>query len=183
MKKTTSCSLYPLYSLYSLSSSNSISHLCSPLGVHTPEVCVPPYTPYFFAISPMKGSSCMKSIKSHHVLLVVAIVAALLIFHFRLKLRDRFSTWRSNRTWARLPGFQDDLDAGFSSNTFDINTNIANNDPRTLDENAKEAIRKLMLEHNLTFDEARLRYFRDHMSANGVGPNGVPMDPKTVTFS
>lgn len=124
-------------------------------------------------------------VKSHHVLLFVVIVLLVLAFHFRRKLAERFETWRNKRRWNRLAttGFEGDLENGFSSNNFDITDNIAKNDPRTLDEAAKEEIRSLMQRHNLTFDEARLRYLREKMRANGVDANGVPTDPRTVTFS
>lgn len=123
--------------------------------------------------------------KSHHMLLILVIVVLVLAFHFRRKLAERFEVWRNNRRWSRLAhsGFEGDLENGFSSNNFDITDNIANHDPRTLDEAAKEEIRQLMLRHNLTFDDARLRYLREKMLANGVGADGVPIDPKTVTFS
>lgn len=100
-------------------------------------------------------------------------------------LAERFEVWRNNRRWNRLShsGFEGDLESGLSSNNFDITENISNHDPRTLDEAAKEEIRQLMLRHNLTFDDARLRYLREKMLANGVGADGVPTDPKTVTFS
>lgn len=122
-------------------------------------------------------------VKSHHVLLFVVIVAVLLAFHFRRQLAERFEVWRNRRRWNSLAsGFENDLEAGFSSGNFDIAENIRNHDPRTLDEEAKEHIRNLMLEHNLTFDDARLRYLKEKMRDNGVDENGMPLDPRTVTF-
>lgn len=124
-------------------------------------------------------------VKLHHIVLVLVIVSALLVFHFRRKLAERFEVWRNNRRWTRLAsvsGFENDLENGFSSSNFDIGENIRNFDNRTLDETAKEEIRQLMQKHNLSFDDARLRYLRDKFQANNVDSTGMPMDPKTVTF-
>lgn len=132
-----------------------------------------------------QSSKKLPEVKSHHILLIVVILTAVLIFHFRRNLAERFEVWRNRRRWSRLSqpgGFESDLENGFTSNNFDINENIRNHDLRTLDEAAKEEIRRLMLEHNLTFDDARLRYLRDKMEANGVDVNGMPLDPKIVTF-
>lgn len=124
-------------------------------------------------------------VKSHHLALALVIVGALLVFHFRRKLAERFEVWRNNRRWSRLAvngGFESDLENGFSSANFDINENIRNHDPRTLDEAAKDEIRRLMLQHNLSFDDARVRYLRERFEANNVDASGMPLDPKTVTF-
>lgn len=125
------------------------------------------------------------SVKLHHVVLFLVIVGALLVFHFRRKLAERFEVWRNNRRWTRLgslSGFESDLENGFSSPNFDIGENIRNFDNRTLDETAKEEIRQLMQKHNLSFDDARLKYLRDKFQANNIDSTGMPMDPKTVTF-
>lgn len=57
-------------------------------------------------------------------------------------------------------------------------------DPRKgLDENAKNKIQDIMKQNpELSFDEARLRYTREELAKNQVGPDGMPLDPKTVTF-
>lgn len=144
------------------------------------------FLPNFIAMSEdeTQPSGTFTLVKTHHVLLVLVIVIVLVAFHFRQRLAERFEVWRNNRRWSSLvhSGFEDDLENGFSSNNFDITENIADNDLRTLDETAKDEIRHLMQKHNLTFDDARLRYFREKMRANGVDSDGVPTDPKSVTF-
>ena len=36
---------------------------------------------------------------------------------------------------------------------------------------------------NLTFDQARYQYTQQQLDENGIGKDGTPLDPKTVTFS
>lgn len=75
------------------------------------------------------------------------------------------------------------MENGLTSDNFDIEANIRAQDPRSLDENAREEIQALMEAQQLSFDEARLKYFRNKMAENGVGSDGVPTDPRTVTLS
>ncbi|OBA20512.1 hypothetical protein METBIDRAFT_32506 [Metschnikowia bicuspidata var. bicuspidata NRRL YB-4993] len=98
-----------------------------------------------------------------------------------------FEAYRNRQRWQRLPhgpefGFQDDMENGLSSNQFDLNKNIVNNDTRTLDDAAKGEIRRMMSQENITFDEARLKYFQCKLSEHGIGADGVPRDPKAVMF-
>lgn len=112
---------------------------------------------------------------------VVIVALFLLGFHFRRQLKERYVRWRNNRRWYH--GFESDLENGFSSSNFDVSANIREHDPRTLDENAKLHIKKLMDENGLSFDDARLEYFQQRMKDNGVDAQGVPTDPRTVTLS
>lgn len=122
-------------------------------------------------------------IKSHHVLLLVCLVLLLLVFCFRRRLTEAFERYRNNRRWyTRVSGFQEDMENGLSSSNFDISSNLSGDSRNGLEEDAKSAIRNIMESQNVTFDEARLVYTRSKMGQNGVGENGVPLDPKTVTF-
>ncbi|PSK39774.1 hypothetical protein C7M61_001579 [Candidozyma pseudohaemuli] len=78
--------------------------------------------------------------------------------------------------------FQDDLENGLSSNNFDLTGNLEGDTREGLDENATTEIRNMMTMENISFDEARLRYFRDRLSNHGIGSDGVPTDRRTVTF-
>lgn len=75
------------------------------------------------------------------------------------------------------------MEHGLTSDSFDIGANVRSGDLRALDDAAKAEIRAMMLRRNMSFDEARLEYFRGKMKDNGIGSNGVPTDPRTVTFS
>lgn len=129
-------------------------------------------------------------VKTHHVMLVFFIITVIVLFHFRHKLaaaHDRYRTRRRLR-FSRIPsdenGFEDDLENGLSSSTFDIGENISNNDQRQgLLQNAKEEVKRIMDNSNLTFDQARYQYTQQQLDENGIGEDGTPLDPKTVTFS
>ncbi|KAF5208867.1 hypothetical protein E0198_004767 [Clavispora lusitaniae] len=122
------------------------------------------------------------TVSSKMLLLSIFILAILAVaFYFRRPLIDRYSNWRNSHSWRR--GFQADLENGLTSDNFDIEANIRAQDPRSLDENAREEIQALMEAQQLSFDEARLKYFRNKMAENGVGSDGVPTDPRTVTLS
>lgn len=138
--------------------------------------------------STTKNITTMPEIKTHHALIPVLILVCALVFYFRVRLIEVFEAWRNRQRWHRLPnspglGFQDDIEAGFTSAQFDLHENILNEDPRTLDETAKTEIHKLMASEGISFDDARLKYFQSKLSENGIGADGVPRDSRTVTFS
>ncbi|AAS50349.1 AAL017Wp [Eremothecium gossypii ATCC 10895] len=71
---------------------------------------------------------------------------------------------------------------GFSSQNFDL-TSANSNDTRSgLDEASKQEIRRIMEEQGLGFDQARLVYTTRKFGAHGIAPDGMPLDPKVVTF-
>lgn len=90
-----------------------------------------------------------------------------------------------NYLYSRLPSsFTGDIDAGLSSSTFDLSTNIEAGDSRAgLDDASKTEILKIMKKRRLKFDDARKMYMQNRFKANGIGPDGRPLDPKAVTFS
>jgi hypothetical protein len=87
--------------------------------------------------------------------------------------------------YSRLPSsFAGDIEAGLSSSTFDLAANVDSGDSRAgLDDAAKAEILKIMKKRRLRFDEARRVYMEQRFSANGIGPDGRPRDPKFVSFS
>lgn len=134
-------------------------------------------------------NSGKEKVKSHHLFLVFIIIVLVLLFHFRHKLaeaHDRFRTrlrLRYSRFEEEANGFEDDLENGLSSNTFDIESNISSGDQREgLLQNAKDEIKRIMEERGITFDEARYQYTQYQLGRNNIGKDGTPLDPKTVTF-
>lgn len=103
--------------------------------------------------------------------------------------------WVPHITDVRIPGrdyiyaslpdsFHSDVEAGLSSSTFDLASNIESGDGRAgLDDESKAAILKIMKKRRLKFDDARKAYMESRFKANGIGPDGRPRDPKFVSFS
>jgi hypothetical protein len=91
----------------------------------------------------------------------------------------------SSYLYSRLPSsFSGDIEAGLSSSTFDLGANVDSGDSRAgLDDAAKTEILKIMKKRRIRFDEARRVYMEQRFSANGIGPDGRPRDPKFVSFS
>lgn len=87
--------------------------------------------------------------------------------------------------YSRLPHtFTGDIEAGLSSDTFDLSGNVTDGDSRAgLDNKAKREILAIMKKRRLKFDQARKVYMEQRFSANGIGPDGLPRDPKFVSFS
>ncbi|KAL9641054.1 MAG: hypothetical protein Q9204_000367 [Flavoplaca sp. TL-2023a] len=85
----------------------------------------------------------------------------------------------------RLPSsFSNDIEEGFTSNDFDLNTNVAAGDSRRgLDQRGKREVQKIMKSRKVDFDEARSIYMRQSFANNDIGPDGRPRDPKFVSFS
>lgn len=91
----------------------------------------------------------------------------------------------SDYLYSTLPGtFHGDVEAGLSSSTFDLATNIESGDGRAgLDDQSKAEILKIMKKRRLKFDDARKAYMEGRFKANGIGADGRPRDPKFVSFS
>ncbi|KAK3944304.1 hypothetical protein QBC46DRAFT_374947 [Diplogelasinospora grovesii] len=91
----------------------------------------------------------------------------------------------SEYIYSQLPSsFAGDIEAGLSSSTFDLNGNVEEGDSRAgLDDNAKREILTIMKKRRVRFDEARRIYMEQRFSANGIGADGRPKDPKFVSFS
>ncbi|PHH92566.1 hypothetical protein CDD83_6845 [Cordyceps sp. RAO-2017] len=87
--------------------------------------------------------------------------------------------------YSRLPSsFAGDIEAGLSSSNFDLAANVDAGDGRAgLDDAAKAEVLKIMKRRRMTFDQARKVYMETRFKANGIGPDGLPRDPKFVSFS
>ncbi|CAF9922971.1 MAG: hypothetical protein GOMPHAMPRED_002700 [Gomphillus americanus] len=86
--------------------------------------------------------------------------------------------------YTRLQSFTHDIEEGFTSEDFDLSTNIASGDTRAgLDEAGKAEVRKIMKAKRVGFDEARRLYTESKFAKNNIGPDGRPRDPKFVSFS
>ncbi|KAK9450031.1 uncharacterized protein V1518DRAFT_243858 [Limtongia smithiae] len=81
-------------------------------------------------------------------------------------------------------GFQEDLESGLSSETFDLGMNVAAGDTRRgLADDSKLEIQRIMRESHVGFDEARVLYTARALERNGIGADGRPRDPRAVFFS
>lgn len=100
-------------------------------------------------------------------------------------LPDRTRTYLYSRLpHYHLSSFAGDMEAGLSSSTFDLSGNVEGGDGRAgLDDAAKAEVLRIMKKRRLRFDEARRVYMEQRFSANGIGPDGRPRDPKFVSFS
>jgi hypothetical protein len=87
--------------------------------------------------------------------------------------------------YTRLPtSFRDDIEAGLSSSAFDLSGNVEAGDSRQgLDDAAKKEVMRIMKRRGVDFDEARRMYMQDRFKKNNIGADGIPRDPKFVSFS
>ncbi len=87
--------------------------------------------------------------------------------------------------YSRLPSsFANDIEGGFSSSAFDLSGNVAEGDSRAgLDQRAKREVQRIMRARAVGFDEARRIYTEQRFARNNIGRDGVPRDPKFVSFS
>jgi len=85
----------------------------------------------------------------------------------------------------RLPTtFAGDVEAGFQSSNFDLAGNITSEDSRQgLDEAGKRAVQQIMKRRGVGFDEARKIFMEQKFKKNNIGADGLPRDPKFVSFS
>jgi len=87
--------------------------------------------------------------------------------------------------YSRLPSsFQADIESGLSSSAFDLSGNVAGGDSRRgLDDASKREIQRIMKSRRVNFDEARRIHTEGRFAKNNIGPDGLPRDPKFVSFS
>ena len=82
------------------------------------------------------------------------------------------------------PSFANDIETGFTSNDFDLSSNVAAGDSRAgLDQHGKREVQKIMKGRAVNFDEARRIYTEQRFAKNNIGVDGRPRDPKFVSFS
>lgn len=88
-------------------------------------------------------------------------------------------------TYTRLPGgtFMNDVESGFQSSNFNLADNITEGDSRAgLDQKSKAEVYRIMRSRGISFDDARAMYMQKSFKKAGIGADGLPNDPKLVTF-
>lgn len=76
------------------------------------------------------------------------------------------------------------MEAGLHSSEFDLAGNITEGDSRSgLDARGKRDVLKIMRSKKVDFNEARKIYTEQRFAKNNIGPDGMPRDPKFVSFS
>lgn len=62
--------------------------------------------------------------------------------------------------------------------------NVREGDSRAgLDVRGKRDVQRIMKNRGIGFDEARRVYVEQRFKKNNIGPDGLPRDPKFVSFS
>ena len=90
----------------------------------------------------------------------------------------------ASATYSRLPQFMQDAESGMHSADFDLSSNIAGEDSRGgLDPKSKRDIQRIMKVRGIGFDEARRVHMQQNFKKAGIGADGLPRDPKFVSFS
>lgn len=90
----------------------------------------------------------------------------------------------SSQLYSRLPtSFRDDVEAGLHSTDFDMTANIEGDSRSGLDDAGKKEVLRIMKRKGVGFDEARRMLMQERFKREGVGSDGVPRDPKFVSFS
>lgn len=79
--------------------------------------------------------------------------------------------------------FRDDVEAGLHSADFDMTGNVEGDSRNGLDEEAKREVLKIMKRRGVGFDEGRRIFMEQRFKKSGIGADGLPRDPKLVTFS
>jgi Fungal protein of unknown function (DUF2015) len=99
-------------------------------------------------------------------------------------LLDRLPTFSTLQRYSPLPNsFREDVEAGLHSTNFDMTGNIEGGDSRSgLDDKSKAEVLRIMRRKRLNFDEARRVWLEERMRKQGIGADGLPRDPKLVTF-
>lgn len=120
---------------------------------------------------------------------VLALLALLVMLAFRY--RATFISHVPNPVKALFPRlghytplatFEDQANAGLTSESFDIEANIRDGDARAgLDERGTQEVLEIMRRERVNFDQARLIRQNQIFAANGISPSGLPLDSKAVT--
>ncbi|KAF8427312.1 hypothetical protein EV426DRAFT_529548, partial [Tirmania nivea] len=107
------------------------------------------------------------------------------LYFTRASWLPRFGRVLPATTYQKLnPSFGNDIEAGFSSEAFDLNANVAAGDSRGgLDLQGKKEVLKIMKQESCSFDEARRILMEKRLAMNGIAPDGRPLDPRAVFFS
>jgi len=79
--------------------------------------------------------------------------------------------------------FREDVEAGLHSADFDMTSNVEGDSRSGLDEAGKKEVLRIMKRRGVGFDEARRIVMEQRFKKGGIGADGLPRDPKLVTFS
>lgn len=100
-------------------------------------------------------------------------------------LPTRMSTYISGYQPLQSYSFADQAAAGMSSSSFDVegqNMASGSGEGRVgLDSEGVEEVRRIMAINRCTFDQARLIRHNQILAANGIAPDGTPLDSKAIT--
>ena len=79
-----------------------------------------------------------------------------------------------------------DIESGLTSSNFDLNANLTGDQRAGLDDATKTEVLKIMkggwFSGPVSFDEARRIQMERSLERQGIGRDGMPRDPKMVTF-
>jgi len=113
---------------------------------------------------------------------LLALVCGTVLYLTRHQWVDRLPA--SFHKYSPLPtSFREDVEAGLHSADFDMTGNVEGDSRSGLDERAKADVLRIMKRKNVGFDEARRIYMEENFKKSGIGKDGLPRDPKLVTFS
>ncbi|PQE04233.1 precursor protein [Rutstroemia sp. NJR-2017a BVV2] len=81
--------------------------------------------------------------------------------------------------------FQTDIESGLHSANFSLADNfLSSTETRSgLSDNGKKEIQKIMRKKKVNFDEARRLWMQETFKREGISEDGLPRDPKFVSFS
>lgn len=122
--------------------------------------------------------------------IAIVLVASFLgvVYYYRAPIRE-FLNERHRRLghhgFFSIPieeTFEHDLENGLNSDNFSLEGNLKGDTRKGLLVKAKEEIKNIMVRNSLSFDEARLIYTQRELDKNGIDKDGIPRDPKFVSF-
>lgn len=130
----------------------------------------------------------MMSFNEHYILWFWAFVLMVLstgLYIYRVQWIPYLEQVLPKHAYQRLqPSFSGDIEAGLSSNTFNLTANLEGGDARAgLNKTAKNDVLKIMKSRKVGFDEARRIYTAAKFTKNGIASDGRPTDPRAVFFS
>ncbi|KAH8093265.1 hypothetical protein BXZ70DRAFT_949705 [Cristinia sonorae] len=119
--------------------------------------------------------------------LALSTLLVMLMFRYRATLISHVpnpirSFFPSLGHYTPLATFEDQANAGLTSDSFDIEANIRDGDSRAgLDERGTQEVLAIMRRDRVNFDQARLIRQNEIFAANGISPSGLPLDSKAIT--
>jgi len=120
-------------------------------------------------------------------LVAFLVLLVMLGFRYRAQLLPHVparvkSMFPGLQNYTPLSTFSEQVGAGLSSASFDIEANIRDGDSRAgLDERGTQEVMEIMRRERVNFDQARLIRQSQILARNGIDPSGMPLDSKAVT--